>query len=131
MHGIIRPVKNRYSYPLEIIRSAILKLEDCTSWQQQYCIKDFLPYCLKHIDDIYLIPLNRDYKPIGLHTGDWVDYKNFPFLYLKKEDVKTENLIDQSPTFFFYNDSTSPKRSKQKKEIYIEKVINSLNIICI
>ena len=34
----------------------------------------FLPYCLDEQDDGRWAVLNRDYKPLGMLTGEYVDY---------------------------------------------------------
>ena len=37
-----------------------------------------LPYCLKKQPDGKYVVLNREYKPIGFKTKDWVGYEQYP-----------------------------------------------------
>lgn len=38
----------------------------------------YLPYCIRRLADGRYIVLNRDYKPLGVQTRDWVDYETHP-----------------------------------------------------
>lgn len=38
----------------------------------------FMPYCLKRLADGRYIVLNRDYMPLGIHSGEKVDLESHP-----------------------------------------------------
>ncbi len=77
-----------------------------------------LPYLLEEVEPGWLLPLNRDYKPIGLlnsnsrhRSGGWADYncdKYRPLLLPKKDVDLTLLKIVRPEIWYFYNDGNSP-----------------------
>lgn len=40
----------------------------------------FLPYCIDRQKDGRYAVLNREYKPVGFYTNDFINYKEYPVL---------------------------------------------------
>lgn len=41
-----------------------------------------LPYCLKREhESLGYVLLNRDYKPIGFNTSEWIQYEQYPIIH--------------------------------------------------
>ena len=38
----------------------------------------YMPYCLQKQDDDSYLVLNREYKPVGFNTKDYIRYEDFP-----------------------------------------------------
>lgn len=49
-------------------------------------LRPFLPYYLHKADDQNFIWVNRDYKPLGIITEEWIDYMDFPWLHVPVND---------------------------------------------
>ena len=49
----------------------------------------FMPYCLQRLKDGRYIVLNRQYKPLGTFSGEWVDYETHPSACKLDIDSKT------------------------------------------
>jgi len=86
-----------------------------------YCntMRPFHPYCLIKMNEEEYLPLNRDYKPLGLNSGDIYEYGNYPFLYIKKEELNLNVLWDngdasRSGVWFLFSDSTCPHDNLQR-----------------
>lgn len=52
-----------------------------------------LPYCVKRLEDGSYLLLNRDYKPLGVFSADWVVYEEHPSRFrfvdpLTPEDIR-------------------------------------------
>jgi len=97
-----------------------------------------LPYCLKKLNNGYWIFLNREYKPIGYASYDWIDYLKHPSAFkfrrdptekLKKicktinEDKKNEEI-----SFYFYDDSCKPYSSTKATQSYFERLKKIYNL---
>jgi len=78
----------------------------------------WLPYCFvrveaptrgKHI----FIPVNRDYKPLGMPNGKWVDYEKFPenFVRFKNDPITIRGVWFQADSWrlWLYNDDPSSR----------------------
>lgn len=88
----------------------------------------FLPYCLQKQSDGSYVVLNRNYKPLGFTTGEWVDYASYP-IKAKMRGIKPKLAAKLSVSgktdmdqIFLYNDSTVPTRSKKNMDMYLEKI---------
>jgi hypothetical protein len=88
----------------------------------------FLPYCLQKQEDGRYAVLNREYKPVGFYTKDWVKYEEHPVLVKLKglTKAKSAKLSDKGETnldeIFLYNDATNPVRSKANMRSYLTKL---------
>lgn len=79
-------------------------------------MRPFMPYCLHKINDDTFLPLNRDYKPLGMPAGHHYIYESYDFLFLKKHEINLDILWDNGYGFggygyFFYSDSCTPYES--------------------
>ena len=92
----------------------------------------WMPYCLSKVEDEHggWIPLNRNYKPLGYSSRDWVDYSSVPLSgRIKKLGQKTAIAlswdgagISERGTVFLYNDGSIPTRSSFHWKSYSEKL---------
>lgn len=87
----------------------------------------FFPYCLTRQKDGRYAVLNREYKPVGFFTRDWVTYDKHPVL-VKLKITKTlakkllNNGDDGVEKIFLYNDATNPLRTKANMSAYLDKL---------
>ena len=89
----------------------------------------FLPYQLIKIKNKWL-PLNREYKPLGL-TGYniWADYEKYDFLLIPEDEVDISYLKEGAihpRGFYLYNDCTVPENYKMKKR-YLDLCIKTFS----
>ena len=88
----------------------------------------YLPYCIKKQDDGSYVVLNREYKPIGFNTNDFITYSEFPVsskltgigpgTAKKLSHEGSEN----TDTIFLYNDGCIPTHSKENMDSYLKKI---------
>lgn len=88
----------------------------------------FLPYCLQKQKDGRYAVLNREYKPVGFYTKEWVEYAEHPVLVKIKGLTKAKaaklsvggkaNL----DTIFLYDDATNPVRGRANMRAYLAKL---------
>lgn len=87
----------------------------------------YLPYCLVKLKDGTWLPLNRNYKPIGVTSSAWADYESAPTearLKLSVADLKRVS-IHESPTgemVYLYNDGTVPRPGTPAWTAYAPKL---------
>lgn len=87
----------------------------------------FLPYCLQRQKNGRYAILNREYKPVGFFTDDYVTYADHPVLVTmkitktlaKKLSDKEESEVQQ---IFLYDDATNPVRNKKNMDVYLAKL---------
>lgn len=88
----------------------------------------FLPYCLQKQEDGRYAVLNREYKPVGFYTSDWVKYEEHPVLVKLKglTKAKAVKLSDKGDAdldcIYLYNDATNPVRNKVNMRAYLTKL---------
>ena len=87
-----------------------------------------LPYCLHKQQDGSYVALNREYKPLGWTSKDWVNYADFPIgLHLKGMTAKKAAALswDCSPgleRIYLYNDGCVPTDSAAKMTAYCKRL---------
>jgi hypothetical protein len=88
----------------------------------------YLPYCIRKLKDGSYIFLNREYKPLGFNTGDWIDYEEHPvstrFTGINTKlasELSWENSGDVNE-IYLYNDKTHPMNSKKYMDLYLAKI---------
>ena len=89
--------------------------------------KIYLPYCLERLSDGLWLPLNRNYKPLGVATDAWVDYETAPAdarLKLTAADVRTLSIhAGEAPTrIYLYNDGCVPRPGTAHWAAYCAKL---------
>ncbi len=88
----------------------------------------FLPYCLDKQPDGRYAVLNREYKPVGFFTKEWITYAEHPVLVKLRGITPTlaaklswEHSKDTSRVYL-YNDASSPVLSKANMRAYLDKL---------
>jgi hypothetical protein len=71
-----------------------------------------LPYCVHFLDQRTLVILNRQYKPIGMTTRDWVEYEPHAFKIGRKLTHRQIEAIVGG------NQAKDPKRMAKDLAIY-------------
>lgn len=88
----------------------------------------FFPYCLVKNDDGHYVVLNREYKPVGFGTSDWVKYERYPVTYkikgltaarLAKISAKGDANKDR---IYLYNDGCVPTHSAKDMKAYLDRL---------
>lgn len=95
--------------------------------RQENLMRYFLPYCLQRIKGNVYLPLNRNYKPIGVTTKEWVEYENYQHLYVRFSRCPSKMTIEWHyaiknkngtiDKLFFYGDGLD------SREMYFEKYL--------
>lgn len=84
------------------------------------------PYCIQAVHYGYVL-LNRDYKPIGFMTNDWLNYNSYPIQFDTKsfKSSVVQNLSWEGNTefpIFLYSDACSPWSSKANETAYFDRL---------
>jgi len=88
----------------------------------------YLPYCLKRQPDGRYVVLNREYKPLGFKTNDYVHYEQYPIAVMLKgltprvvAKISHEDSTDVT-TIFLYNDGCVPTHSAVNMKAYLDRL---------
>lgn len=110
-------------YPIELIKTGVNFLMFTNASRNAFsmrstAIRSLLLYQLLNVDGKWL-PINRDYKPIGLTGGnEWADYSEYPFLLIPEDRINFDFLMEEGSHknsfkegryFFLFNDFTYPR----------------------
>jgi len=92
----------------------------------------YFPYCLEQQEDGSWVLLNRNYKPVGFNTGDFIRYEEHPVSIrlrgigpatLKRlafdGEIKGEGA---KPYVMLYNDGCVPTLSTDHMASYLQKL---------
>lgn len=120
-------------YAIELLKTGILLLDITTIRPKQgfypyNACRSMILYQLLKVDENNYLPLNRDYKPLGISRYlPWVKYDDYAFLYIPASRVDIKSLNE---SLFTFDDSTFPENPRNKKRY--KKVIHELfkNEIC-
>lgn len=88
----------------------------------------FMPYCIKKMEEDSWVFLNRNYKPVGLRTDEFVDYRRhainvrLTFSTLQKLSFRDLNKDENIHTVVLFNDGCTPYTSKKSMESYLKKL---------
>ena len=88
----------------------------------------FFPYCLTRLEDGRYVVLNRDYKPLGFLTSEWVEYTEYPVCVKLKGlgAAKARRLScdgsEKLDRIYLYKDGCVPTRSPAAMESYMKKL---------
>jgi hypothetical protein len=94
---------------------------------QQPLFYTHFPYCIQHLGGDKYIILNRNYKPLGQTSFDYVDYEKHPSVIhmkiTKKQATKLsyDGLI-KSDYIYFYDNSDKVLRNPQTFNDYIVRL---------
>ena len=96
--------------------------------------KTHFPYCISQTKNGYAL-VNRDYKPLGFLTQQWVNYDEFPveFDFKSIPEATLKKLSWEGSSEFpvyLYNDGCAPWLSKAHEKAYLAKLslIGNINI---
>lgn len=88
----------------------------------------YFPYCIqKQADGIWVV-LNRQYKPVGFNTSDFINYEDYPVSaklkgigpgICKKLSYTGE---DEGDKIYLYNESCVPTRTNTNMTAYLKKL---------
>jgi hypothetical protein len=84
-------------------------------------------YCLRQMEHGRYIKLNRDYKPLGLETQEWVRYENFPLELLPGLTPQVATKLsargsDDVTQICLYNDGCVPTSSDANMRAYLARL---------
>ena len=109
-------------YALELIKNSIHQNMDGRGrkFLDNQMFRLNLPYLLRKLEDGKFIPLNRDYKPLGVSRGNWAVYEEYDFLFLDPDKINTTYLWDndEGHSLYFYSDCTYPFKDKRNFSRY-------------
>ena len=87
-----------------------------------------LPYCLVKQQDEYYVVLNREYKPLGFYTKEFIKYEQYPIsIHISglTSEVAKKVSWDKSgnlDNIYLYNDEFNPIRNKKNMDAYLKKL---------
>lgn len=85
-----------------------------------------LPYCLQRIADGRWIALNRQYKPIGMASTDWIDYEAVDAPRLKPTAAQLRALSANGEIngdqVWLYNDGCVPDAGSTHWSAYAKRL---------
>lgn len=103
---------------IEQIRAALrhaldlLRAHESDKSGQLHGVRHEIPYGFHviHTEIDHLILVNRLYKPIGMSTGEWVNYDDFPALAASRKELAfiLPFLQPVKAGYFFFNDESAP-----------------------
>ncbi|TBU77188.1 hypothetical protein DNK10_06675 [Pseudomonas daroniae] len=88
----------------------------------------WLPYCIHPIaddDDLAKgqILVNRRYKPVGLTSGEWVDYRAHTTSHLNLNTSQLRNITgNRCSQGYLFHDGSCPWHSRKLAEVYLERL---------
>ena len=88
----------------------------------------YMPYCLKKQDDGSYAVLNREYKPVGFNTRDFIKYEDYPVTTKFKGigvGMATKLSCDgnsDTEIIFLYDGSCTPTSTKENMNLYLKKL---------
>ncbi len=88
----------------------------------------YMPYCLKKQEDGSYAVLNREYKPVGFNTRDFINYEDYPVTTTLKgigpgvAKKLSYSGSDDTETIYLYNDGCVPVHSTSNMNAYLKKL---------
>jgi hypothetical protein len=88
----------------------------------------YLPYCIEKQQDGSWVVLNREYKPVGFNTTEWITYSDFPVsVRLKglgpaKLARISYNGSVEGNRVFLYDDGCIPTSNAHARKAYLERL---------
>lgn len=94
---------------------------------QQPLFYTHFPYCIRHLEGDRYIILNRNYKPLGQTSFEYVDYNKHPsVVHLKITEKQAEKLsydgLIKSDYIYFYDDKEQILSNPTAFNNYMSKV---------
>lgn len=88
----------------------------------------YFPYCIEKQPNGAWVVLNRQYKPVGFHTNDFINYEDHPIstqlLGLGPSVAKKLSYTGKSEgdRIYLYNDGCIPTSNKANMDEYLKKL---------
>lgn len=86
----------------------------------------FFIYCIQQVEPGWFVFLNREYKPVGMHTDEWVDYHDHmvKIRYLTKSKARRMSCHSSEDTtcIYFYNDGCVPTSDSVYEKAYFMRL---------
>lgn len=88
----------------------------------------YLPYCLALQEDGSYAVLNREYKPVGFNTSDYVTYSEYPvttkFKGIGPSTAKklSYNGNEDVARIYLYDDGSAPTVTSANMATYLKKI---------
>jgi hypothetical protein len=89
----------------------------------------YFAYCLHQRSDKVWIILNRNYKPVGTLSDEWVDYDSIPSSLCIQKITRTQAAklsYDGSPEntgrIYLYDDGCTPTLNKKHMDAYLSRI---------
>jgi hypothetical protein len=95
----------------------------------------YFPYCIEKCADGSWVLLNRNYKPIGFNTSEFINYSDYPVAMkikgLGQSTLKKLSYKDEEPgdRVYLYNDGCIPTMSGAAMSAYLKKLEILLNLL--
>lgn len=98
----------------------------------------YFPYCIEKRSDGTWAILNREYKPVGFNTRDYIQYEDYPVLTnfhrIRPETFEklSHNGRFEGDRFYLYDDASNPSNSDADMSAYLTKLktLARLKITC-
>ena len=88
----------------------------------------YMPYCLRKQGDGRYAVLNREYKPVGFKTSDWINYDEYPVcVNIKDIGPATAKKLschssEDTDDIFLYHDGCNPLIDEDSMAGYLDKL---------
>jgi hypothetical protein len=88
----------------------------------------FLPYCIERLKDGRYVVLNRNYKPLGFTTDDFVTYEDYPIgvtfkgLTPKKAVLLSYRGSADLDKIYLYDDGCIPNGGAANMKVYLARL---------
>lgn len=88
----------------------------------------YFPYCIEKQSDGTWVVLNRQYKPVGINTSDFINYEDYPVSAKLKgigpavaKKLSYNGEVNGS-RIYLYNDGCVPTQGKANMVSYLKKL---------
>lgn len=89
----------------------------------------YLPYCVQQLGDKTWVILNRNYKPLGSGTTDYVEYEDIPIAFriakitpAQAKKISYKGDADATEIIYLYDDGCVPTYSKKDMAAYLPRL---------
>ena len=85
------------------------------------------PYCIQRVKSGGYILLNRNYKPLGIQSSEWVEYETQPSVAALKITAATAIKLswdgsDNQDRIYLYNDGCIPTDGAAHMDAYLKRL---------
>lgn len=87
-----------------------------------------LPYCIQRQDDGTYVILNREYKPLGFKTNEYIKYSDYP-VRVRLRGLRAATAAKLSckgstdlKCIYLYDDGSNPARGPKHMAAYLQRL---------